>query len=271
MRFIVDLVAGALVALSLLLSHAHAQAPVLPGSLTNPNAGTGQTPSFQPYSSSNPLPVTGSLSATTSATAASTLPTISAGAGAAVYESLGGSLFSQPVFGSASGGGTQVDSTHGLPVQGTGTAGSAAEGVLSVQGVASMTPLLVTESTPADPCFSSAKTNLAISQNGTSSVQLVALSGSTSIYVCSLFMMTNSTATTVALTTGTGTACVTNNAAVIGTTTANIANSANLIAGAGLTYGSGVGTVAKGAASSELCMVLGSNVYVSGNLTYVQQ
>ena len=83
--------------------------------------------------------------------------------------------------------------------------------------------------------------------------------------------MTNSTATTFAFTTGTGTACVTGNAAVIGSTTANIANSGNLIAGAGFTLGNGAGTVAQGAASSELCLILGSNVYVSGNLTYVQQ
>jgi hypothetical protein len=54
--------------------------------------------------------------ATTAATAASALPTISAGAGAAVYESLAGALYVQPVFSSATGGGTQVDATHGLPV-----------------------------------------------------------------------------------------------------------------------------------------------------------
>jgi hypothetical protein len=53
--------------------------------------------------------------ATTTGTAASALPTISAGAGAAMYESLAGAQYSQPVFGSASGGGTQVDATHGLP------------------------------------------------------------------------------------------------------------------------------------------------------------
>ena len=128
-----------------------------------------------------------------------------------------------------------------------------------------------TVSGQADPCFAGTKVNLPISQNGTSSVQLVGVSGSTTIYVCSLFLMTNSTATTVALTTGTGTACVTNNAAIIGTTTALIANSMNLIAGAGFTYGNASGYVAKGAASSELCMILGSNVYVSGNMTYVQQ
>ena len=124
--------------------------------------------------------------------------------------------------------------------------------------------------TAADPCMFQAKTNLAISQNGTSSVQLVALSGSTSIYVCSISLVAAG-ATTVAITTGTGTACVTGNAAVIGSTTANIANSMSFAANGGMTMGNGGGTVAKGASSSELCMVLGTSVYVSGNLTYVQQ
>jgi hypothetical protein len=232
----------------------------------NYQSGTGP----QQVSSTFPLPVTGSFSAATSATAASSLPTISAGAGAAVYESLGGSLYNQPVFGTASGGGTQVDSTHGLPTQGTGTAGSAAGGVLTIQGVASMTPFLVTPSAPADPCFSSAKTNLSINTNANSSAQLIAVSGSTTIYVCSLAFIAAG-ATTVAFTTGTGTACATNNAAVIGSTTANIANSMSFAANGGLTLGSGVGTIAKGAASSELCIILGSSVYVAGNLTYVQQ
>ncbi len=130
--------------------------------------------------------------------------------------------------------------------------------------------VLASDQTAADPCMFQAKNNLPISQNGTSSVQLIGLSGSTSIYVCSISLIAAG-ATTVALTTGTGTACVTGNAAVIGSTTANIANSMSFAANGGLTLGNGQGTVAKGAASSELCMILGTNVFVSGNLTYVQQ
>ena len=42
-------------------------------------------------------------------------------------------------------------------------------------------------------------------------------------------------------------------------------------ANGGMTLGNGGNTIASGAASSELCMVLGTSVYVSGNLTYVQQ
>ena len=166
---------------------------------------------------------------------------------------------------------TAAQDTTTIAGSAPGTAGTPSANVVSVQGESSMTPVLVTPSAPADPCFASAKTNLAINQNGTSLVQLIALSGSTKIYVCSLFLMTNSTATTFALTAGTGTACATPTGTVIGPTTANIANGPNLITGAGLTLGNGGGTIASGVASSELCMVLGSNVYVSGNLTFVQQ
>jgi hypothetical protein len=67
-------------------------------------------------SATNPFPTSAAVTANTSYTAASSLPTLSAGAGAAGYESLGGAPYAQPVFGSASGGGTQVDATHGLPV-----------------------------------------------------------------------------------------------------------------------------------------------------------
>lgn len=63
----------------------------------------------------NPFPVNATVTASSAATAASTLPTISAGAGP-FYQSLGGSLYVQPVFGTSVGGGTQVDATHGLPV-----------------------------------------------------------------------------------------------------------------------------------------------------------
>jgi len=93
----------------------------------------------------NPLNITGSFSASTSATAASSLPTISAGAGAAVYESLAGALYVQPVFGSTIGGGTQVDATHGLPVNivaGAGSGGTAiADGATFTEASTSFTPI----------------------------------------------------------------------------------------------------------------------------------
>ena len=123
--------------------------------------------------------------------------------------------------------------------------------------------------TAGDACMFAPKTNLPINTNSTSSVQLIALSGSTTIHICSLSLIAAG-ATTVAFTTGTGTACASSNAAVIGSTTANIANSISLAANGGLTIGNGQGTIAAGAASSEFCIILGSSVYVAGNLTYVQ-
>lgn len=60
------------------------------------------------------LCIGGAISANSSANAAATLPTLSAGNNA-FQQSLGGGLYVQPIFGSASGGGTQVDATHGLP------------------------------------------------------------------------------------------------------------------------------------------------------------
>jgi hypothetical protein len=168
-----------------------------------------------PVSTGNPMPIIGSISATTSATAAATLSSGLTPGSNAIYESLGGGLYVQPVFGSASGSGTQVDATHGLPVNivagagsggtaiadgatfteastsftpiggeyvsgggancttgkgctvqmtidrmayvnigkvggaATGTAGSAGTGVLTVQGIASMTPLLINPGTIA--------------------------------------------------------------------------------------------------------------------------
>ncbi len=130
--------------------------------------------------------------------------------------------------------------------------------------------VLASNQSVADPCTFQNKTSLPINQNGTSSVQLIALSGATTIYVCSLALVAAG-ATTMAITTGTGSACGTGNAAVIGTTTAGIANSVSFAANGGMTLGNGEGTIAKGAASSELCMILGTSVFVSGVLTYVQQ
>lgn len=74
-------------------------------------------------SPSNGLPVNvvgGSISANSTLNATSTLPTLSSGI-QTPQGSLAGAAYMQPVFGSGSGGGTQVDSGHGLPVAIVGT------------------------------------------------------------------------------------------------------------------------------------------------------
>lgn len=61
------------------------------------------------------LKIAGTINATSALNAASSLPTLSTGSNP-FQGSLAGALYVQPAFGTASGGGTQVDSTHGLPV-----------------------------------------------------------------------------------------------------------------------------------------------------------
>jgi hypothetical protein len=129
------------------------------------------------------------------------------------------------------------------------------------------TPLNVQVTNSSDACMGQAKTNLPISFQATSSAQLIALSGSTKIYVCSLSLIA-SAATVFSLTGGTGTNCGTP-AALIGTTTAS--NGLSLAANGGLTLGNGGGTVAVTGAGSELCIVQSGGGNLVGNLTYVQQ
>ena len=71
----------------------------------------------------------------------------------------------------------------------------------------------------ADPCSFGAKTNLAISTNATALTQIIAASGSTKIYICSIVLVAPA-ATAFNLNTGTGTNCGTSTAALIGSTTA---------------------------------------------------
>lgn len=162
-----------------------------------------------------------------------------------------------------------VASMTPLLATGTGTAGSAAAGVLSVQGIASMTPLLVTPSAPGDPCFAGTKTDVAIA-TATGTTQLVAPSGSTQVYVCSFSLIAAATAV-VNLVGGTGASCTTGTpVAVLGSTTA--ASGASLAANGGLTFGSGAGTVARTiTAGHGLCLIQSGTTALAGNITYVQQ
>lgn len=118
-----------------------------------------------------------------------------------------------------------------------------------------------------DPCSLNNKTNLAVSFTATASAQLIALSGSTKIYVCSVVLI-GSVATNFSLTGGTGTNCGTP-AALIGTTSAT--NAIPLAANGGFSLGNGAGTVAVTGAGSELCIVQSGAGNIVGNLTYVQQ
>lgn len=95
--------------------------------------GTGS--SCPPVTTANPLPVTGAITATSEATATAAAPSYSEGTVNPLSQNLTGDLRV-----------IAKQSTSPWIAAGGGTAGTAATGVLTVQGIASMTPLLATVS-----------------------------------------------------------------------------------------------------------------------------
>jgi len=124
---------------------------------------------------------------------------------------------------------------------------------------------VVLASDSVDVCFRNAKTNAAISFQGTSLTQQIAASGSNKIYICSMSLVA-SAATVFSVVGGTGSNCASNQLAILGTLASShgLALAANGI----FTLGSGLGTVAVTAASSEICLVQSAGDLV-GNMTYV--
>lgn len=134
-----------------------------------------------------------------------------------------------------------------------------------VAASASDTALVVAQTTVGgNPCRNPSATLAMVSGSttGTASVQLVALSGTTKIYVCSMVIIgTSGTTPTFSLTYGTGAACATGNVVIIGafTTTANaLFNFSN--------------PFAVTAAGNALCYVQTGTTPISRYaITYVQQ
>jgi hypothetical protein len=190
-----------------------------------------------------------------------------------------------------------------------GTAGTANATVVSVQGIASMTKLLVTPDSVAlpanqsvntaqvngvatstgtgvagtgtqrvtlsntDPCMSPdiAKSSVSISVTSATTTSLVAVSGSTVVYVCGFSMTiapSATTADTAQFEYGTGAAC-TSPTVLTGTF-----GNGDLTSAAPVTnvrYGPG-STAFKSASSAGICIVTaGTAVNVQGVLTFVQQ
>lgn len=89
-----------------------------------------------PCTDSNPLPTTATVAAGTfdeSVVAIAALPTLAPGT-VTPRGSLAGAQYMQPVFGSASGGGTQVDATAGLPIASTQGSAAAKGGAITLGG-----------------------------------------------------------------------------------------------------------------------------------------
>lgn len=122
--------------------------------------------------------------------------------------------------------------------------------------------------TSDDPCTQKTKTNAAFTTSSAGPVSIVALSGSTVIYICSISVIAD-TATKVSFISGTGGSCASAQAAVWGSTTA--ANGMSLPDTGGFTQGSGNGTVGVTTAAHAFCSLQSGTSLIAGNITYVQQ
>jgi hypothetical protein len=132
------------------------------------------------------------------------------------------------------------------------------------------TDVLTVQLPNTDPCQTNAKVVLPIN-NTTSAVELIALSGTTKVYICSIFLV-SATAQNINLLEGTKTSteCDTAAAGLLGGATA--ATGPNLAANTGFTLGNGGYTVAATAtAGHDVCFFSSSTGQVSGVITYVQK
>jgi hypothetical protein len=104
-------------------------------------------------------------------------------------------------------------------------------------------------------------TTVAINVSTATTTQLVALSGTTKIYVTGLAVIAGGTGN-ITLVYGTGSAC--------GTGTTSLSGAIPLVANAGFTLGSGLGAVLMVPAGQALCITTSAAVQMSGFVTYAQ-
>jgi hypothetical protein len=122
-----------------------------------------------------------------------------------------------------------------------------------------------------DPCASSSipKSSAVINITTATTTSLVALSGSTVVYVCGFNVTTGSTTTanTIVFEYGTGGSCATSPVALTG-----IMNSLGMLTG-NISAGNAGSTIFKTAAGNALCALstVGSTPSIQGFVTYVQQ
>lgn len=141
-------------------------------------------------------------------------------------------------------------------------AGTSASGnILGIQGVTNGVPIAVTGSTiqaaSAVPSWTSSSSQVQ---------QVVALSGSTKVYITAFYGLTDGSAGAAGefqLVSGTGTNCVTGQVALTPPMT--------FAAGQGISHGVGVGPVIISAAGQAVCVKTTTTNLVEGGLSYLQQ
>jgi hypothetical protein len=126
----------------------------------------------------------------------------------------------------------------------------------------------------ADPCETSAKTYLPISEATASLTTIITGTSAKHTYFCSIFLI-SATAQNINLISATGTNCGTTvHGSVLGlnTSSAAAANGPNLAANSGFVLGNGENAIASdNTAADNICYSSSSTGQVSGVITYVQQ
>lgn len=124
--------------------------------------------------------------------------------------------------------------------------------------------------TSDDLCTQLAKTPFTFSTTS-GTVQIVAPSGSTQVYICSLTIFGDTPGVKVNVVGGTGAACATGTpVAAMGSTTA--ANGMSFAANGGLAFGNGGATVTRTTTAGHgLCVIQSGTTLLAGGGTYVQQ
>lgn len=226
---------------------------------------------------SGTITVTGVATAANQATEISSLATIATNTGAAIPA------------GSAIIGKIGIDQTTPGTTNGTAIVGINAATALAGNGTTGTGSLRVTIAsdntafsvnatgqagtnrigyTSDDVCSQKAKTTQAFTTTSAGPVSIVALSGSTVIYICSISAVAD-TAIKLNFIDGTGGSCASAQHAIWGSTTA--ANGMSLAANGGFAEGSGNGTVGQTTAASAFCLLQSGTSLVAGNISYVQQ
>jgi hypothetical protein len=145
-------------------------------------------------------------------------------------------------------------------------------GVIALGQATKANSVPVTFASDQDPCSYAKKSSVAISITSATTTSLVAVSGSTTVYVCGYSLALAGSATTansIKFEYGTGAACTspTDLTGAYGSNDAAVSTTPTQI-----DYGNGAGTIITAPASNGVCAVtLGNAVFAKGVLTYVQQ
>ncbi len=164
----------------------------------------------------------------------------------------------QPVSGTVTA--TQGGSWTVTANAGTGSFNNASVGTVGGAPPSSATYVGVRSGGNLQPIIA-CDSSVAINTATAGTTQLVALTAGQTIYVCGWDFIANGTVT-VKFVSGTGTAC--------GTGTADLTGPYPLTAQAGLARGGGLGTIARAAVGTALCINLSAAVQVSGMVSYTK-